>query len=101
MKLMGLFGITPKSKYKSYKKDMNGTVKNLFLDKEVDTVNHKTVYRRNFKITSCNQKWTTDVSEFHIAVGKVYLSPILDMHNGEIISYDISRPLTMIKSKTC
>ena len=31
-----------------------------------------------------------DVSEFHIAAGKLYLSPILDMFNGEIVSYDIS-----------
>ena len=40
--------------------------------------------------TECNQKWTTDVTEFHIAVGKLYLSPILDIHNGEIVSYNIS-----------
>lgn len=31
-----------------------------------------------------------NISEFHIAVGKLYLSPILDMHNGEILSYNIS-----------
>ena len=38
-----------------------------------------------------NEKWTTDVSEFHIAAGKLYLSPILDMHNREIVSWDISK----------
>ena len=32
----------------------------------------------------------TDISEFHIAVGKFYLSPIIDVHNREIISYSIS-----------
>ena len=31
------------------------------------------------------------VSEFHIPAGKLYLSPILDMHNREIISYSISK----------
>ena len=38
-----------------------------------------------------NQKWTTDVSEFHIAAGKLYLSPIMDMHNAEIVSFNISK----------
>ena len=33
----------------------------------------------------------TDVSEFHIASGKLYLSPIIDLHNREIISYSISK----------
>jgi len=90
MKTMGLYGVTPKTKYKSYKGDMNGTVKNQLLKKVVDEKNHKTYYKRDFATTKCNEKWTTDVSEFHIAVGKLYLSPILDMHNGEIVSYNIS-----------
>ena len=90
MKVLGLFGVTPKAKYKSYKGDMNGTCKNMLLDKKVDEVNHKTTYERNFKTTGCNQKWATDVSEFHISSGKLYLSPIIDMHNGEIVSFDIS-----------
>lgn len=90
MNVLGLCGITPRAKYKSYKGDQNGTVKNLLLDKIVDEEKHKTYYKRNFTTSKCNEKWTTDVSEFHIASGKVYLSPILDMCNGEIISYDIS-----------
>ena len=90
MKKLGLFGITPKAKYKSYKGDMNGTCKNLLLNKIVDEEAHKTYYDRDFSTTGCNQKWTTDVSEFHIAAGKLYLSPILDIHSLEIISYDIS-----------
>ena len=55
----------------------------------IDVENHKTYYERNFKTSRCNEKWTTDVSEFHIAAGKRYLSPILDMHNHKIISYSI------------
>ena len=90
MKVLGLYGITPKTKYKSYKGDMNGTVKNLLLVKEVDEEKHKTTYKRDFSTTACNQKWTTDVSEFKTPHGKLYLSPILDMHNDEIVSYDIS-----------
>ena len=92
MKVLGRFGITPKNKtkYKSYKGDMNGTCKNQLLIKNVDEVNHKTTYERDFSTTGCNQKWATDVSEFRISAGKLYLSPIIDMHNNEIVSYDIS-----------
>ena len=45
---MGLYGITPRAKYKSYKGDFNGTVKNILLDKKVDEEKHKTYYVRNF-----------------------------------------------------
>ena len=90
MSKMGLYARTPKAKYKSYKGDMNGTVKNILLDKVVDEANHKTYYERNFKTERCNEIWSTDVSEFHIAAGKLYLSPILDLHNREIVSYNIS-----------
>lgn len=89
MSKMGLYARTPKAKYKSYKGDMNGTVKNLVLDKVIDEVKHKTYYERNFKTERCNEIWSTDVSEFHIAAGKLYLSPILDLHNREIVSYNI------------
>ncbi len=90
MSKMGLYGLSPKAKYKSYKGDMNGTVKNILLEKEVDEINHKTTYKRNFSTSKPNEKWTTDVSEFHIKAGKLYLSPILDMFNGEIVSYNLS-----------
>ena len=90
MSKMGLYARTPKAKYKSYKGDMTGTVKNLLLNKVIDEANHKTYYERNFKTERCNEIWSTDVSEFHIAAGKLYLSPILDLHNREIVSYNIS-----------
>lgn len=91
MSVMGLYGITPKAKYKSYKGDMDGAVKNQLLTKVIDEESHKTYYERNFETTRCNEKWSTDVSEFHIASGKLYLSPIIDLHNREIISYSISK----------
>lgn len=91
MKIMDLYGITPKAKYKSYRGDMNGTVKNELLIKVVDEKNHNTFYERDFKTTKCNEKWSTDVTEFHIPAGKVYLSPIIDVHNREIVTYQISR----------
>ncbi|MFR6360353.1 IS3 family transposase [Amedibacterium intestinale] len=91
MSIMGLYGQTPKARYKSYKGDMNGTTKNLLLSKVVDEEKHKTYYDRNFNTTRCNEIWSTDVSEFHIAAGKLYLSPILDLHNREIVSFNISK----------
>ena len=90
MKRLGLYGIAPKAKYKSYKGAINGTVKNQLLNKVVDEENHKTCYEGDFTTTKCDGKWTTDISEFHIAAGKLYLSPILDMHSREIISFSIS-----------
>lgn len=90
MSIMGLYALTPKTKYKSYKGDMNGTVKSHLLKKVVDKDNHQIHYERDFSTNCCNEKWTTDVSEFHIAAGKLYLSPIMDMHNREIVSYNVS-----------
>lgn len=90
LKQIGLFGISPKGKYKSYKGDMNGTVKNLLIHKEVDEEKHKTKYVRDFNTIEPNEKWSTDVSKFHIAAGKLYLALILDMYNDEIIACDIS-----------
>ena len=91
MSKLNLYGITPRAKYKSYKGDFNGTVDNKLLYKRVDTKRHRTEYIRDFSTSDVNEKWTTDVSEFHIAAGKLYLSPILDMHNREIVSYNISK----------
>ena len=90
MKTLGLFGVQPKAKYRSYKGEIGKVCRNLLLTKIVDEVNNKTYYERNFKTTSVNQIWSTDVSEFHIGAGKLYLSPIIDVHNREIISYSIS-----------
>lgn len=70
MSVMGIYVKTPIAKYKSYKCDMNRIVKNLLLNKVVDEDNHKTYYERNVNTTSCNEIWSTDVSEFYIAAGK-------------------------------
>ena len=46
MKKLGLFGLTPKAKYKSYKGDMNGTVKNVLIREEIHADNHEDQGRR-------------------------------------------------------
>ena len=63
-------------KYRSYRGEIGKVAPNL-----ID---------RDFKATAPNQKWTTDITEFSLCGTKLYLSPVLDMYNGEIISYNIS-----------
>ncbi|MGR3808011.1 IS3 family transposase [Pasteurella testudinis] len=47
---------------------------------------------RDFIAGNPNEKWVTDVTEFKAKDGnKVYLSPILDLFNNEIIAYQLSR----------
>ena len=45
---------------------------------------------RDFYASRPNQKWVTDVTEFSLFGEKLYLSPILDLYNGEIVSYSLS-----------
>lgn len=85
-----LKGIHPKVKYHSYKGDNGLFKKNLLLYSSFDNTKQKDVLKRDFVANRPNEKWTTDVSEFHIPAGKLYLSPILDMFDSSIISYNIS-----------
>lgn len=57
------------------------------------------VLGRDFKTNKPNHKWATDVTEFRLdstdkagerISQKLYLSPIIDLYNGEIISYQMS-----------
>ena len=41
---------------------------------------------RQFVTESRHTKWVTDVTEFNIGASKVYLSPVLDLHDNRIIS---------------
>lgn len=58
------------------------------------------ILKRNFKAQKVNEKWVTDVTEFALNGEKLYLSPVLDLFNGEVISYTMSdRPvMKMINS---
>ena len=80
MKLLGLKSIIRLKKYKSYKGELGKISPNIL--------------KRNFKATAPNQKWATDVTEFNVAGNKLYLSPIIDLFNQEIISYELTeRPV--------
>jgi putative transposase len=48
---------------------------------------------RNFKAQTPNAKWLTDITEFQIPAGKVYLSPMIDCFDGLVVSWTIgTRP---------
>ena len=47
------------------------------------------ILARNFVAEAPNRKLATDVIRIDIGSVKLYLSPILDMFNGEILSYNI------------
>jgi transposase InsO family protein len=78
MKELGLKSIVrPKRKYSSYKGTIGKIADNLL--------------ERDFKADAPNQKWATDVTEFKVNEEKLYLSPIIDLFNGEVISFNLSR----------
>ncbi len=76
MQEMHLKSVVRKVRYRSYKGDVGHVAPN--------------VLQRDFVATAPNRKWATDVTVFKIGDRKAYLSPILDMYNGEIVSYTIS-----------
>ena len=44
---------------------------------------------RNFHAEKPNEKWLTDITEFSIPAGKIYLSPIIDCFDGMAVSWAI------------
>jgi putative transposase len=44
---------------------------------------------RDFTATAPNQKWVTDVTEFRVGDRKLYLSPVMDLFDRQIIAYSI------------
>lgn len=48
------------------------------------------VINRDFSADTPNAKWLTDITEFNISAGKVYLSPIVDCFDGMAVSWTIS-----------
>lgn len=44
---------------------------------------------RDFQAAVPNEKWLTDITEFQIPAGKVYLSPIIDCFDGMVVSWTI------------
>jgi putative transposase len=86
MKELGLKSLVRMKKYRSYKGNVGKIAPNIL--------------KRDFVATKPNEKWVTDVTEFQLFGEKLYLSPVLDLFNGEIIAYNIqSRPTYELVSK--
>jgi transposase InsO family protein len=77
MKQAHLTCVLREKKYHSYRGKVGKIARNLL--------------NRDFRAVRPNSKWTTDVTEFKLLGQKLYLSPILDLFNGEIISYTLSK----------
>ena len=80
IKQLGLVCRVRIKKYRSYKGEVGKIAPNLL--------------NRDFRAEKPNQTWVTDVTEFSLFGQKLYLSPILDLHNGYMVSYTIAeRPI--------
>lgn len=64
-----------KRKYNSYRGEISPSVEN--------------VVARDFHADAPNTKWVTDLTEFHIPAGKIYLSPMIDCFDGMAVSWTI------------
>ncbi len=93
MKELGLVCRVRVKKYRSYKGEVGKIAPNLL--------------NRDFHAERPSQKWVTDVTEFSLFGQKLYLSPIVDLYNGYLVSYTISeRPVlnmvtTMLAKALC
>jgi len=63
-------------KYNSYKGELSPAPDNII--------------QRNFTADKPNSKWLTDITEFRLPAGKVYLSPIIDCFDGKVVQWSIS-----------
>jgi transposase InsO family protein/transposase-like protein len=64
-----------KRKYNSYAGEISPGVENII--------------NRDFNADTPNTKWLTDITEFSISAGKVYLSPIIDCFDGMAVAWTI------------
>lgn len=79
LKLMGALGLKSlirRKRYRSYRGEIGAVAPNLL--------------QRDFSSTRPLQKWATDITEFRVRDKKLYLSPVIELFNGEIISYSLS-----------
>ena len=74
---LGLKSLVRPKKYRSYKGEVGHAAPH--------------VLQRRFAATCINQKWVTDVTEFNVAGEKLYLSPVMDLYNGEIVAFETAK----------
>ena len=73
---LGLKSLIRRKKYKSYKGEVGKIAPNLL--------------ERKFSVEQPCLKWATDITEFKVNDKKLYLSPVIELFNQEIISYNLS-----------
>ena len=71
-----VFGAKQK-KYSSYLGEITPEVENVFC--------------RNFHADNPNEKWLTDITEFALPEGKLYLSPLIDCFDGLVVNWTVGR----------
>lgn len=76
MQVLGLKSLVRPKKYRSYRGQQ---------------ANVPNILARQFLAQRPNQKWVTDVTEFNVRGEKLYLSPVMDLYNGEIVSYAMQK----------
>ena len=76
MNCLNIHGKQRRSKYKSYKGEVGKIATNIL--------------NREFEALEPFEKLSTDVTEFNVCDDKVYLAPIIDLYNNEVLSYAIS-----------
>ncbi|HCX4093292.1 TPA: IS3 family transposase, partial [Escherichia coli] len=74
MQQLGLKSPVRLKKYRSYRGNMGLAAENIL--------------QRQFKAEAPCEKWVTDITEFRAGGQKLYLSPILDLFNGEIVAWE-------------
>ncbi|EPF3355413.1 IS3-like element IS1397 family transposase, partial [Escherichia coli] len=74
MQQLGLKSPVRLKKYRSYRGNMGLTAENIL--------------QRQFKAEAPCEKCVTDITEFRAGGQKLYLSPILDLFNGEIVAWE-------------
>ncbi|NOV26600.1 IS3 family transposase, partial [Cupriavidus necator] len=73
---LGLKSLVRPKKYRSYRGMLGRVAPNLL--------------NRQFAAQRPNEKWVTDVTAFNVKGQKLYLSPVMDLYNGEIIAWQSS-----------
>lgn len=78
---LGLKSKVRPKRYKSYQGEVGQVAPNLL--------------QREFTADKPNQKWVTDVTEFKVGEQKVYLSPVIDLFNQEVVSYEVRKSVKL------
>lgn len=76
MQHLKLKSIIRQKKYTSYKGEQGRIAPN--------------VLNRAFRAAEPAQKWATDITEFNVRGNKLYLSPVIDLYNQEVVTYELS-----------